>query len=144
MPYRDEHGHFISEEDARNRGLIPGEAEPEGVETGEGEVFHAPAGWADQVAHPDESVFIETGRGQTAEVQVGSPFQPTIERIAEEAHYGGYFRVFLNGEEIINPEEAPAMIESGMRIALTSYRNRGCVPANSGKAEMLILSQVGA
>ena len=45
------------------------------------------------------SVHIETGRGQTA---VGQPFGSTIERIAEEAHYGGYFRVFLNGEEILN------------------------------------------
>ena len=144
MPYRDKQGHFISEEEAGDRGLIPGKAEPEEVEPDEGEVLHAPTGWVDQTIHPDEPVFIETGRGQTAEVQVGAPFQPTIERIAEEAHYGGYFRVFLNGEEIINPEEAPATIEPGMRIALTSYRNRGCVPANSGKAEMLILSQVGA
>ena len=144
MPYRDEYGHFISEAEARDRGLIPGEVEPKEVEPNEGEVLHAPTGWVDQTLRLAESVFIETGRGQTAEVQVGAPFQPTIERIAEEVHYGGYFRVFLNGEEIINPEEAPATIEPGMRIALTSYKNRGCVPGNSGKAEMLILSQVGA
>ena len=123
MPYRDEHGHFISEEEAGGRGLIPDE--PEEMGTGGDEAPHAPAGWADQVAHPDESVFIETGRGQTAEVQVGSPFQPTIEKIAEEAHYGGYFRVFLNGEEVVNPEEAPAAIEAGMRIAVTSYDKVG-------------------
>ena len=125
MLYRDEQGHFISEKEARDRGLTPGEAEPEKVEPEEGEVLHAPTGWVDQTVHPDESIFIETGRGQTAEVQVGAPFQPTIERIAEEAHYGGYFRVFLNGEEIINPEEAPATVESGMRIALTSYDKVG-------------------
>lgn len=71
------------------------------------------------------SVHIETGRGQTAEVQVGAPFQETIERVANGAHYGGYFRVFLNGEEILNPDEAPATIEAGMRIAITSYDKVG-------------------
>lgn len=100
-------------------------------------------GWAEEVPHPIGSVYIETGRGQTAEVPSGSPFRETIERIAEQAHYGGYFRVFLNSEEILNPEEAPGTIEPGMRVAITSYLNRGCVPTNSGKAEMLILSQAG-
>lgn len=70
-------------------------------------------------------VHIETGRGQTAEVQAGAPFQETIERVADEAHYGGYFRVFLNGEEILDPNEAPAVIEAGMRIAITSYDKVG-------------------
>jgi hypothetical protein len=71
------------------------------------------------------SVFIETGRGQAAEVQAGSPFRGAIERIADEAHYGGYFRVFLNGEEVVNPEESPATIEPGMRVAITSYDKVG-------------------
>ena len=73
----------------------------------------------------DGTVHIETGRGLTAEVQAGAPFQETIERVADEAHYGGYFRVFLNGEEIINPDEAPATIEPGMRLAITSYDKVG-------------------
>ena len=73
----------------------------------------------------DGTVHIETGRGQTTEVQAGSPFSETVERVADEAHYGGYFRVFLNGEEIINPDEAPATIEPGMRIAITSYDKVG-------------------
>ena len=77
--------------------------------------------WADHAAHPEESVFIETGRGQAVEVQVGAPFAETIERLADEAHYGGFFRVFLNGEELIEPEESPATIEPRMRIVITSY-----------------------
>lgn len=77
------------------------------------------------VGTPRQSVFVETGRGQTEEVQVGAPFGPTIEHVAEDAHYGGYFRVFLNGEEILDPAEAPATIEAGMRIALTSYDKVG-------------------
>lgn len=83
-----------------------------------------------------ESVHIEVGRGNTAEVQVGAPFVETIERLAEEAHYGGYFRVFKNGEELtedpwldaehtqLNPNY-PTVIEQGMRIALTSYDKVG-------------------
>lgn len=71
------------------------------------------------------SVYIETGRGQTTEVQVGAPFQETIDRVADEAHYGGYFRVFLNGEELLDPADSPATIEAGMRIAITSYDKVG-------------------
>lgn len=73
----------------------------------------------------DGIIHIETGRGQTTEVQAGAPFGETIERVADEAHYGGFFRVFLNGEEILNPEEAPEKIEPGMRIAITSYDKVG-------------------
>ena len=80
-----------------------------------------PVRWADHAAHPEESVFVETGRGQTIEVQVGAPFAETIEHLADEAHYGGFFRVFLNGEELLEPEESPATIEPRMRIAITSY-----------------------
>lgn len=90
--------------------LTPGWAEPR---------------WADTVAHPTGSVFVDTGRGQTTEVPVGSPFGSTIERLAEAAHYGGYFRVFLNGSEVLNPEEAPATIDAGMRITITSFDKVG-------------------
>jgi hypothetical protein len=72
-----------------------------------------------------ESVFIETGRGQTAEVHVGENFAETVERVSNAAHYGGYYRVFLNGDEIINPAEAPEKILSGMRIAITAYDKVG-------------------
>ena len=71
------------------------------------------------------SIHIEVGRGNTAEVQVGAPFQETIERIAEEAHYGGYFRVFRNGEEILEPTDAPETIQQGDRLAITSYDKVG-------------------
>ena len=100
----------------------------------------SPSGWATEERTQAQPIYVDTGRGRGVEVQAGSPFAATMERLADEAHYGGYFRVFVNGSEVINPEDSPGTIESGMRIALASY-NRGCVPANSGKAEMLILSQ---
>jgi len=71
------------------------------------------------------SLFVDTGRGHTAEVQVGAPFKETIESVADEAHYGGYFRVFLNGNEVINPEDAPESIEAGQRIVITAYDKVG-------------------
>ena len=87
-----------------------------------GETQHTtPVRWADRVAHPEGSVFVETGRGQSVEVQVGAPFAETIERLADEAHYGGFFRVFLNGEELLEPEESPTTIEPRMRIVITSF-----------------------
>ena len=89
----------------------------------EEEMEDSPGGWTPDV--PSGSVFIETGRGQTAEVQAGAPFAETVDRVAEEAHYGGYFRVFLNGEEILEPSEAPDTIEPGMRISITSYDKVG-------------------
>jgi len=110
-------------DEERGQNVDEGEEEEGGVappEEGEGR----PRGWAPETP-AGGSVFIETGRGQTAEVQMGAPFQETIERVADEAHYGGYFRVFLNGEELLNPEEAPSTIEPGMRIALTSYDKVG-------------------
>lgn len=79
-------------------------------------------GWAREGAQP---IFVDTGRGQTAEVQPGAPFEETMNRLADEAHYGGYFRVFLNGSEVINPEDAPETIEPGMRLAITSYDKVG-------------------
>lgn len=98
------------------------------VGEGEGEGETAPEesrGWAPEAREAGESVFVETGRGQAVEVQLGAPFTETIERIAEEAHYGGYFRVFLNGEELVDPEDSPETIEPGMRIAITSYDKVG-------------------
>lgn len=71
------------------------------------------------------SISIETGRGNAVLVDVGAPFMETIERQAQEANYGGYFRVFLNGQEIIEPTDSPEFIESGQRIAITSYDKVG-------------------
>jgi len=74
---------------------------------------------------PTGSIFIDTGRGQAVEVQEGAPFQETVERVANEANYGGWFKVFLNGEELQDPSEAPDKLELGMRVAVTSYDKVG-------------------
>jgi hypothetical protein len=71
------------------------------------------------------SIFVETGRGTAVEVPVGSPFVETLNRLADEARYGGFFRIFLNGLEVINPTDAPATIEAGMRISITAYDKVG-------------------
>lgn len=94
-------------------------------ETAGEEYVETPTRRYGNTAIPSAAVHIETGRGQTSEVPVGAPFQSTIERLAEEAHYGGYFRVFLNGDEILDPGEAPGTIEAGMRIALCSFDKVG-------------------
>ena len=99
------------------------EVEDAAVEEEEVEESQDP-GWAEGQA-PTETVFVETGRGNSIEVPVGANFQETVERIADEAHYGGYFRVFLNGEELINPTESPETIQAGQRIAITSYDKVG-------------------
>ena len=83
-----------------------------------------PAEWAEE-ARETQPIFVDTGRGAGVEVQAGAPFAETLERLADEAHYGGYFRVFVNGSEVINPEDAPTTVESGMRIAITAYDKVG-------------------
>ncbi len=70
-------------------------------------------------------VMVETGRGNAVGVAVGAPFAATVENIAHQANYGGYFRVFLNGDELINPPDASKTIEAGMRIAVCSYDKVG-------------------
>ena len=109
--------------------------EDEGIGTEEDRLEEEPErtdGWVDPDAQPRGTVHIDTGRGQTSEVPVGAPFQETLERVAEATHYGGFFRVFLNGEEILDPERelvnedgSAKVIESGMRIAITSYDKVG-------------------
>lgn len=117
------------EDDVREEGAEEGaeeaaeDAQAEATAVEEGEAVERQ--WGGEAQPEGGSVHIETGRGATAEVQVGAPFGETIERIADEAHYGGYFRVFLNGDELLDPNEAPETIESGMRIAITSYDKVG-------------------
>jgi hypothetical protein len=144
MPYRDANGHFISKAEyealqTNNAAPVPSPVnedndddpfdEANEPEEASEPTQPEPVDWGARArttqATPTGTIFIETGRGATAEVPVGSPFQPTIERIAEEAHYGGYFRVFLNSQEVVEPTEAPATIEAGMRIALTPYDKVG-------------------
>jgi len=122
MPYRDEHGHFINEEEARARGLIDKEEEEGDV----GEEESTPrTPFAARATRQAGSVFVDVGRGDPIEVQTGSPFVETLDRLAGLAHYGGDYRVFLNGSEILYIEEAPATIEDGMRLAITSYDKPG-------------------
>ena len=71
------------------------------------------------------TVSVDVGRGQAVEVGVGEPFVNTLEELARAANYGGYYKVFLNGSEVVNPADAPESIESGMRIAITSYDKVG-------------------
>ena len=102
---------------------MPEEEVEDAVEEDEVEEPQAPR-WAEGQT-PTEMVFVETGRGNSIEVPVGANFQETVERIADEAHDGGYFRVFLNGEELINPTESPETIQAGQRVAITSYDKVG-------------------
>ena len=80
-------------------------------------------GWAPEA--PGRTVHVETGRGVGVEVPVGSPFVETVERIAAEANYGGYFRVFLGGSELLERGVAPETIEEGQRITITAYDKVG-------------------
>jgi len=130
MTHRDANGHFISDEEweRQNRTSIAptsqrtSVAEDEDNEPIEGEIVTSAWGGG----QTPRTIFIDTGRsGQTAEVRVGDPFQETVKEVSERAHYGGYFRVYLNGTEVVNPEDAPRAIEAGMRISLTPYDKVG-------------------
>lgn len=71
-------------------------------------------------------VIVDVGRGgQVEHVPSGSPFVETMEQIADRYNYGGYFRIYLNGDEIVNPEDAPSTIEPGMRLAISAYDKVG-------------------
>ena len=85
----------------------------------------AVTGWQGRSASESEPIYVETGRGQSVPVNPGEPFTATIERIADEAHYGGYFRVHLNGEEILEPGEAPETFQPGMRVNVSPYDKVG-------------------
>lgn len=81
--------------------------------------------WSETRQHPEEFVFVETGRGTPVRVAVGSPFVPTLNQLADDANYGGWFRIFLNSVEIVSEEEAPSTIEANMRIIITPYDKPG-------------------
>jgi len=74
---------------------------------------------------PVPVVMVETGRNNSVAVPVGSPFGAAVDAISNEANYGGYYRVFLNGSEVIHESDAPEFIEVGQRIAITSYDKVG-------------------
>ena len=72
------------------------------------------------------NVSVEVGRGgQHVEVAVGDDFVNTIEGIARDYNYGGYYRVFVNGSELADPDAAPDKFEAGMRVSITSYDKVG-------------------
>ena len=71
------------------------------------------------------TVPVVLGNGNVVEAKVGSDFVATVEQIAKDAHYGGYFRVFVNQQEIQNPGDAPKKIEEGQRLSITSYDKVG-------------------
>ena len=91
----------------------------------EAEEARRSVGWAARRGDIPQPVFVDTGRGAPVEVTAGSPFEETIERLQEGAHYGGYFRVFLNGCELLEATDAPPTIEPGMRVAITPYDKVG-------------------
>jgi hypothetical protein len=81
--------------------------------------------WIPPSAAAAPTIPIDAGRGNMVDVPVHVPFAETIDRVAERANYGGYYRVYLNGSEISDPSMAPPTIEPGMRIALTAYDKVG-------------------
>ena len=89
------------------------------------EDYTPPARWATPERTAGQPIFVDVGRGQTIQVNAGDPFEATLTRLADEAHYGGFYRVYVNGSEIINPEDSPATIEPGMRLAITAYDKVG-------------------
>lgn len=82
----------------------------------------------DTFGQPDRAagtVSVDVGRGRAVNVAVGSDMVNTLETLAREANYGGFFKVYINGQEVINPQDAPDKVEAGMRIAITSYDKVG-------------------
>ena len=75
-------------------------------------------------------VSVDVGNGQKVEAKVGSDFVNTVEQIARDCKNGCFYKVYLatgtgSLQEVLNPEDAPAKIEAGMRIAITSYDKVG-------------------
>jgi hypothetical protein len=94
--------------------------------TGIQEVPTPQNGWPAYNLIPAEQVYVETGRNTPpVPVPAGAPFSDSVNRIAEQANYGGYFRVFLNGSEIVDPNQAPPTVQPGMRIVLTAFDKVG-------------------
>lgn len=96
--------------------------------------FTRKAAKPDTFGEPDRAagiVSVDVGRGQAVEVKVGADFVNTLEQIARDYHYGGYYRIFLaegsgrDMHEVVNPEDSPDKVEAGMRIAITSYDKVG-------------------
>jgi len=109
----------------------------------EGEVLPAISTFRDTSHRRPEVVMVETGRGMAVQAQVGVPFESTIDAIAERANYGGDYRVFINGSEILSPTEIPLdasgqpNIQAGQRIAITAYDKPGAMTCWSVEERIL-------
>ncbi len=107
------------------------EREEDGGEALTGEVLPAVVTFRDVAHRRADVVMVETGRGKAVPAPVGAPFEATIDAIAERANYGGDYRVFLNGSEVLSPAEIPLdvsgqpNIQAGQRIAITAYDKPG-------------------
>ena len=97
----------------------------------EGEVLPAVVTFRDNAHRREGVVMVETGRNKAVPAPVGANLDDTIDQIAERANYGGDYRVFINGSEILNATEYPRdidgnqVIQAGMRIAITAYDKPG-------------------
>ncbi len=60
---------------------------------------------------------IQTPQGEKT-VQIGEVFSEAIKRLARELGYG-HFRVYVNEDEILSPEDAPETIDADDEIKLT-------------------------
>jgi predicted Rdx family selenoprotein len=73
----------------------------------------------------ENQVLVTLGAGNQVATEIGQPFAETVTRLAREANYGGAFRVFLNSVEILDPSNAPELIEIGQNIAICPYDKVG-------------------
>lgn len=97
----------------------------------EGEMLPMIPTFRDSARRREGVVMVETGRNKAVPAPVGANLDDTIDQIAERANYGGDYRVFINGSEILSAEEYPRdmngnqVIQAGMRIAISSYDKPG-------------------
>jgi len=77
-------------------------------------------------------VMVETGRGNAIAVDIGAPVEETLDRIANQCNYGGDYRVFLQGTELLEPGEIPfdpqthrQTFQAGQRWSITAYDKPG-------------------
>lgn len=64
-------------------------------------------------------VQVRTHQG-VSPLPIGSPFAEAIRKLAQELGVT-HFRVFLAGVEVLDPAQAPVVVEEGMDISLFPY-----------------------